>query len=56
MIRLDTNKLNIIFKRKSVNDNAKKTTQQLINYQYKLEDHARIMNETDRTIISLFVA
>ena len=50
---IDTNKLNIIFKRKSVNDNAKKTTQQLINYQYKLEDHARIMNETDRTIISL---
>jgi len=50
---IDTNKLNIIFKRKSVNDDAKKTTQQLINYQYKLEDHARIMNETDRTIISL---
>jgi len=50
---IDTNKLNIIFKRKSVNEDAKKTTQQLINYQYKLEDHARIMNETDRTIISL---
>ena len=50
---IDTDKLNIIFKRKSVNEDAKKTTQQLINYQYKLEDHARIMNETDRTIISL---
>lgn len=50
---INTGKLNIIFKRKSVNEDAKKTTKQLINYQYKLEDHARIMNETDRTIISL---
>lgn len=50
---IETDKLNIIFKRKSVNEDAKKTTQQLINYQYRLEDHARIMNETDRTIISL---
>jgi|UniRef100_A0A6C0IRJ4 DNA polymerase III delta prime subunit len=50
---INMDKLNIIFKRKSVNEDAKKTTQQLINNQYKLEDHARIMNETDRTIISL---
>ena len=50
---INTDKLNIIFKRKSVNEDAKKTTQQLINKQYTLEDHARIMNETDRTIISL---
>lgn len=50
---INTDKLNIIFKRKSVNEDAKKTTQQLINKQYTLEDHARVMNETDRTIISL---
>jgi DNA polymerase III delta prime subunit len=42
-----------IFHTKSYNEDSKKITQYLINNNVKLEDHTRIMNETDRTIVAL---
>jgi len=42
-----------IFHVKSYNEDSKKITQALINKPFKMEDHNRIMNETDRTIVAL---
>ena len=42
-----------IFQSKTFNEDAKDTTKNLINTDYRLNDHLRIMNETDRTIIGL---
>ena len=42
-----------IFQLKSYNDDTKKITQKLINQPFSIEDHATIMNETDRTIVGL---
>lgn len=42
-----------IFQIKTYNDDAKKITQRLINEYIPLEQHNQILNETDRTIISL---
>jgi DNA polymerase III delta prime subunit len=42
-----------IFQLKSYNDDTKKITNKLINNCYSIEDHATIMNETDRTIVGL---
>lgn len=42
-----------IFKMKNFNDDAKNTTQALINNYYPIEQHNKVINETDRTIIAL---
>lgn len=42
-----------IFKMKNFNDDAKNTTHALINNYYPIEQHNKIVNETDRTIIAL---
>lgn len=42
-----------IFQSKTFNEDAKDTTKNLINTDYSLNDHLRVMNETDRTIIGL---
>lgn len=42
-----------IFKVKNFNDDAKNTTQSLINNYYPINEHNKIINETDRTIIAL---
>jgi SpoVK/Ycf46/Vps4 family AAA+-type ATPase len=42
-----------IFQLKSYNDDTKKITNKLINNCYSIDDHATIMNETDRTIVGL---
>ena len=42
-----------IFQIKTYNDDAKKITHRLINEYIPLEQHNQILNETDRTIISL---
>ena len=42
-----------IFKMKNFNDDAKNTTQLLINNYYPIEQHNKVINETDRTIIAL---
>lgn len=41
------------FKTKSYNEDSKKITQLLINEPIKMEEHTNIMNETERTIVSL---
>jgi DNA polymerase III delta prime subunit len=42
-----------IFKPKSYNEDTKEITKKLINNQVSLEEHNIVMNETDRTIVSL---
>ena len=42
-----------IFQLKSYNDDTKKITNKLINNYYSINEHNTIMNETDRTIVSL---
>jgi DNA polymerase III delta prime subunit len=42
-----------IFKPKSYNEDTKEITKKLINCQVTLDEHVTIMNETDRTIVSL---
>ena len=42
-----------IFHVKSYNEDSKKITQLLINAPVKLEEHNKVMNETDRTIVAL---
>jgi DNA polymerase III delta prime subunit len=42
-----------IFKPKSYNEDTKEITKKLINSPASLEEHITIMNETDRTIVSL---
>ena len=41
------------FKTKSYNEDTKEITKKLINCQVTLDEHVTIMNETDRTIVSL---
>jgi hypothetical protein len=48
-----TDIFNNIFTLKSYNDDTKKITQKLINNYYSIDEHATIMNETDRTIVGL---
>ena len=48
----DESILNML-KLKNFNDDAKNTTQMLINNSFPLEKHNKIINETDRTIIAL---
>ena len=42
-----------IFQIKSYNDDTKKITNKLINNYYNINEHANIMNETDRTSVGL---
>jgi replication-associated recombination protein RarA len=42
-----------IFQVKTYNEDAKKITQSLINRPFKMEEHNRCMNETERTIVAL---
>ena len=42
-----------IFHVKTYNEDSKKITQLLINKPVKIEEHNRVMNETDRTIVAL---
>ena len=42
-----------IFQSKTYNEDAKNITKNLLNNNYALEEHAMIMNETDRTIVGL---
>jgi len=42
-----------IFKPKSYNEDTKEITKKLINNQVSLDEHNIVMNETDRTIVSL---
>jgi replication factor C subunit 1 len=42
-----------IFQIKTYNEDAKKITQSLINRPFKMEEHNRCMNETERTIVAL---
>ena len=48
-----SNMIESIFQLKSYNDDTKKITNKLINHGYSIEEHATIMNETDRTIVGL---
>jgi len=50
---LDDDIIENIFHNKSYNEDAKKTTQLLINKQVSLKEHVSLINETDRTIIAL---
>jgi len=45
--------LNNIFSTKSFNEDSKKITLSLINTPVKMENHNKVMNETDRTIVAL---
>ena len=42
-----------IFQQKTYNEDTKEITKKLINHQYSINDHNKIMNETDRTIVGL---
>ena len=42
-----------IFKSKSLNEDAKEITKNLLQTQYTIEKHRTLMNETDRTIVGL---
>jgi replication factor C subunit 1 len=50
---LNTDVLRDIFQVKTYNEDAKKITQSLINRPFKMEEHNRCMNETERTIVAL---
>ena len=43
----------IFFNKKTYNEDTKEITKKLINHQYSINDHNKIMNETDRTIVGL---
>jgi DNA polymerase III delta prime subunit len=48
-----TNIIETIFQSKSYSDDTKKIVHKLINNHYTIDDHNNIMNETDRTSVSL---
>lgn len=50
---LTNNCIKNVFLTKSYNDDTRKITRKLINNNYEIEDHLKIMNETDRTIVGL---
>jgi len=50
---LNEDTLQEIFQTKTYNEDAKKITQSLINRPFKMEEHNRCMNETERTIVAL---
>ena len=50
---LECNSLSLIFQRKSSNEDSKRITKTLINNYVSLNQHNRVMNETERTIVAL---
>ncbi len=50
---IDNKVIENIFECKCYNEDAKDITKNLINTNYKLEDHIRVMNDTERTIVGL---
>ena len=50
---LTNNCIKNIFLTKSYNDDTRNITKKLINNHYQLEDHLKIMNDADRTIVGL---
>lgn len=50
---LTNNSLTSIFLPKSYNDDTRNITKQLLNNNYSINEHSTIMNDTDRTIVSL---
>lgn len=50
---LNNNYINSIFKVKSYNEDTKEITRKIINNNLPFDEHNTIMNETDRTIVSL---
>tara|TARA_Y100000361_G_scaffold77967_1_gene69012 strand:+ start:1678 stop:3042 length:1365 start_codon:yes stop_codon:yes gene_type:complete len=50
---LENDSLNLIFRKKSNNEDSKKITQTLINKPIPLKNHNSFMNETERTIVAL---
>ena len=50
---LEGNSLSLIFQRKSSNEDSKRITKTLINNYVSLNQHNRVMNETERTIVAL---
>lgn len=49
----ENNFYNSVFQLKCYNEDTKKITKKLINDKYSFEEHNKIMNETDRTIVGL---
>jgi hypothetical protein len=52
-ILLDTEIMENVFHTKHYSENSKKITQKLLQEPVALDDHLRVMNETDRTIVAL---
>lgn len=50
---LEGDALSLIFQKKSSNEDSKRITQTLINNYVPLNQHNRVMNETERTIVAL---
>ncbi len=50
---INKDNIELIFKLKSQNDDSKKITENLINYNVSIDRHSLFMNETDRTIVAL---
>ena len=50
---LEGDSLSLIFQKKSSNEDSKRITQTLINNYVPLNQHNRVMNETERTIVAL---
>jgi len=50
---LTNNLVNAICQLKSYNEDTKNITKNLINHKYTIQQHNKIMNETDRTIVGL---
>jgi len=50
---LEGDSLSLIFQKKSSNEDSKRITQTLINNYVSLNQHNRVMNETERTIVAL---
>jgi hypothetical protein len=50
---IDGDALSLIFQKKSSNEDSKRITHTLINNYVPLNEHNRVMNETERTIVAL---
>ena len=50
---INKDNIELIFQLKSQNDDSKKITENLINYNVSIDRHSLFMNETDRTIVAL---
>ena len=50
---IDNKVIKNIFECKCYNEDAKDITKNLINTNYSIDDHIRVMNDTERTIVGL---